>query len=107
MKDGVLPRNPVGQLVAATSVGLVDGAVIVRSAAGPDMAYRRLFSFDEMSGELLWEYDPKVAEEIKWQQKVESKDPNKVYGKGFTLFWKAPAMPPNASSTAFIKFEQT
>ena len=36
-------------------VGVVDRAVIVRSAAGPDMAYRRLFAFDEVSGAVLWD----------------------------------------------------
>jgi len=36
-------------------VGVMDGAVIVRSAAGPDMAYRRLFAFDEDSGAVLWD----------------------------------------------------
>lgn len=36
-------------------VGVVDGSVIVRSAAGPDMAYRKLFGFDEVSGELRWD----------------------------------------------------
>lgn len=36
-------------------IAVVDGAVIVRSAAGPDMAYRRLFAFDENSGAVLWE----------------------------------------------------
>ena len=36
-------------------VGIVHGAVIVRSAAGPDMAYRRLFAFDEATGAVLWD----------------------------------------------------
>ncbi len=36
-------------------IGVVDGAVIVRSAAGPDMAYRRLFAFDEDTGDVLWD----------------------------------------------------
>jgi carbon-monoxide dehydrogenase large subunit len=29
-----------------------------------------------------------------------------VTGKGFALFWKAPAMPPNAASAAFLKFNE-
>ncbi|MFC1620344.1 xanthine dehydrogenase family protein molybdopterin-binding subunit [Candidatus Neomarinimicrobiota bacterium] len=48
----------------------------------------------------------KVAEEINWGKPEKSNDPNKVMGKGFGLFWKAPAMPPNASSAAFIKFNE-
>jgi carbon-monoxide dehydrogenase large subunit len=48
----------------------------------------------------------KVAEEINWGKPEKSNDPNKVRGKGFGLFWKAPAMPPNASSAAFIKFNE-
>lgn len=36
-------------------VGIVDGAVIVRSVAGPDVAYRRLFAFDEETGTVLWD----------------------------------------------------
>ncbi|MCX8095616.1 MAG: molybdopterin-dependent oxidoreductase [Caldisericia bacterium] len=46
----------------------------------------------------------RVAEEIEWDKKEESKDPKKAIGKGFAIFWKAPAMPPNVSTTAFIKF---
>jgi carbon-monoxide dehydrogenase large subunit len=48
----------------------------------------------------------KVAKEIEWGKKEVSKDPNKVIGKGFSLFWKAPAMPPNAASAAFLKFNE-
>ncbi len=54
----------------------------------------------------LLEAIDKVAKEIEWGKKVESKDPNKVIGKGFSLIWKAPAMPPNASSAAFLKFSE-
>ncbi|MEA1973301.1 MAG: xanthine dehydrogenase family protein molybdopterin-binding subunit, partial [Candidatus Cloacimonadota bacterium] len=48
----------------------------------------------------------KVAKEIEWGKQVKSADPNKKIGKGFSLIWKAPAMPPNASSAAFIKFNE-
>jgi len=48
----------------------------------------------------------KVAKEIKWGKKEISKNPNTVLGKGFSLLWKAPAMPPNASSSAFLKFNE-
>lgn len=54
----------------------------------------------------LLEAIDKAAEAIQWGKKEESGDPNKVIGKGFSLLWKAPAMPPNASSTAFLKFNE-
>lgn len=47
-----------------------------------------------------------VAKEVEWGKSVSSEDPNKVIGKGFSLIWKAPAMPPNASSAAFLKFNE-
>jgi len=47
-----------------------------------------------------------VSKEIEWGKKEVSEDPNKVIGKGFSLIWKAPAMPPNASSAAFLKFNE-
>ncbi len=48
----------------------------------------------------------KVKKELKWGEKRESKDPHIKTGKGISLFWKAPAMPPNASSTCFLKFNE-
>ncbi len=54
----------------------------------------------------LLECIDKAAAAIDWGQKLESQDPNKAIGKGFSLFWKAPAMPPNASSSAFLKFNE-
>ena len=39
-------------------------------------------------------------------QKPKSVFPDKAIGKGFSCFWKAPAMPPNASSAAFLKFNE-
>ena len=48
----------------------------------------------------------KVVKEIEWGKKETSRDPHKVIGKGVALFWKAPAMPPNAASTAFLKFNE-
>jgi carbon-monoxide dehydrogenase large subunit len=54
----------------------------------------------------LLESIDRVAAEIGWGKKEVSKDPNKVIGKGFACYWKAPAMPPNAASCAFIKFNE-
>lgn len=49
----------------------------------------------------------KVAEAIGWNKPSEQpKDPNKVRAKGFAAVWKAPAMPANESSAAFLKFSE-
>jgi CO/xanthine dehydrogenase Mo-binding subunit len=48
----------------------------------------------------------RVAAEIEWNKKIKNENPDKVVGKGFALFWKAPAMPANASSTVFLKFNE-
>jgi len=54
----------------------------------------------------LLEAIDKVAEAIKWDKEIKSDDPNIVMGKGISLMWKAPAMPPNAASSAFLKFNE-
>ncbi len=48
----------------------------------------------------------RTAAAIDWGVEEESDDPRVRVGKGFALFWKAPAMPPNASSAAFLKFNE-
>ncbi len=48
----------------------------------------------------------KVAAEIEWGKEEKSDDPNKIIAKGFASVWKAPAMPANESSSAFIKFSE-
>jgi len=48
----------------------------------------------------------KVRAAIDWDHKPASTHPDRVIGKGFAIFWKAPAMPPNASSSAFLKFNE-
>ncbi len=48
----------------------------------------------------------KAAAAIEWGKKEVSADPKKRIGKGFSLFWKAPAMPPNASSSCFLKLNE-
>ncbi|MFO7659412.1 MAG: xanthine dehydrogenase family protein molybdopterin-binding subunit [Candidatus Cloacimonadaceae bacterium] len=60
----------------------------------------------EMNPSGLQQCIEKVAKEIEWGKKLKSKDPKKAIGKGFAIFWKAPAMPPNASSSAFLKFNE-
>ncbi len=48
----------------------------------------------------------RVEKEIRWGVKERAKDPKKAIGKAVVCFWKAPAMPPNASSSAFLKFNE-
>jgi len=59
-----------------------------------------------MNANGLREAIDRVAAEIEWEQEEQPSAPGKVVGKAVTLFWKAPAMPPNASSTAFLKFNE-
>jgi len=48
----------------------------------------------------------KTAAAIGWGKKETPSDPAKAIGKSLVLFWKAPAMPPNAGSSAFLKFNE-
>jgi CO/xanthine dehydrogenase Mo-binding subunit len=45
----------------------------------------------------------KVAQALDWGVKDPPSAPNKLRGKGVALAWKAPAMPPNAGSSALVK----
>jgi CO/xanthine dehydrogenase Mo-binding subunit len=60
----------------------------------------------------LLECIDKAAAAIGWGKKKsairnpQSAIEKKVTGKGIACFWKAPAMPPNAGSSAFIKFNE-
>jgi CO/xanthine dehydrogenase Mo-binding subunit len=45
----------------------------------------------------------KTAEAIGWGNRTAPSAPNKRCGKGLALMWKAPAMPPNAGSSAWIE----
>jgi carbon-monoxide dehydrogenase large subunit len=45
----------------------------------------------------------KTAEAIGWGRKAPPSAPNKRRGKGLALMWKAPAMPPNAGSSAWVE----
>ncbi len=47
-----------------------------------------------------------VAKEIRWHETPSPSGPDMAIGKGFSLFWKAPAMPPNTSSSCFLKFNE-
>ncbi len=48
----------------------------------------------------------KVAQAIEWGQKSRPSAPNKRRGKGIALMWKAPAMPPNAGSSAWVELTE-
>lgn len=48
----------------------------------------------------------KVAEAIGWGHKAPPSAPNKRRGKGIALMWKAPAMPPNAGSSAWVELAE-
>ena len=48
----------------------------------------------------------KVAEAIDWGVKAPASAPNKRRGKGIALMWKAPAMPPNAGSSAWVELTE-
>ncbi len=61
---------------------------------------------EKMNPSGLLECIDKVADAIDWGTEETSDDPNKVVGKGVALMWKAPAMPPNASSSSFLKFNE-
>jgi carbon-monoxide dehydrogenase large subunit len=48
----------------------------------------------------------KAAEAIGWGTKDPPSAPNKRRGKGMALMWKAPAMPPNAGSSAEVRMNE-
>lgn len=48
----------------------------------------------------------KAAEAIDWGRKSPPSAPNKRRGKGLALMWKAPAMPGNAGSSAWIELAE-
>ncbi len=48
----------------------------------------------------------KAAEAINWGRKDPPSAPNKRRGKGIALMWKAPAMPPNAGSSAKVDLNE-
>jgi CO/xanthine dehydrogenase Mo-binding subunit len=48
----------------------------------------------------------KTADGIAWGVKASPSSPNKRRGKGIALMWKAPAMPPNAGSSAWVELAE-
>jgi CO/xanthine dehydrogenase Mo-binding subunit len=54
----------------------------------------------------LQECIDKVAKGINWGKKEKASAPNKLRGKGVAISWKAPAMPPNAGSSAWVEMNE-
>ncbi len=48
----------------------------------------------------------KAAEAINWGKVEPASAPHKRRGKGMAIMWKAPAMPPNAGSSASVRFNE-
>jgi carbon-monoxide dehydrogenase large subunit len=48
----------------------------------------------------------KAAQAIDWGRKAPPSAPNKRRGKGIAIMWKAPAMPPNAGSSAWVELTE-
>lgn len=48
----------------------------------------------------------KAAQGIEWGKKNPPSSPNKRRGKGIAAMWKAPAMPPNAGSSAWVELAE-
>lgn len=68
--------------------------------AGDTLAYGAPMNPGDLPGAL-----DAVAKEIQWGQ-AEKARRGKAIGKGMACFWKAPAMPANASSAAYLKFNE-
>ena len=47
-----------------------------------------------------------VAKSIKWNEAVKPSSPDKLRGRGIAIMWKAPAMPPNAGSSAWVELAE-
>lgn len=54
----------------------------------------------------LLECIEKASEAIEWGKKSSPSTPNKRRGKGLAAMWKAPAMPPNAGSSAWVELAE-
>jgi carbon-monoxide dehydrogenase large subunit len=48
----------------------------------------------------------RVAKDIQWGEKEPPSAPHKLRGKGIAIMWKAPAMPRNAASEAWVVFNE-
>ena len=60
----------------------------------------------QMNPSGLLEAIDRAADAIDWGIEQPAPSPTVRVGKGIAAFWKAPAMPPNAGSAAFLKFNE-
>jgi CO/xanthine dehydrogenase Mo-binding subunit len=54
----------------------------------------------------LQECIDKTAKGVNWGKKEAPSAPNKLRGKGIAISWKAPAMPPNPGSSAWVEMNE-
>ncbi|MGB8647825.1 MAG: xanthine dehydrogenase family protein molybdopterin-binding subunit [Anaerolineae bacterium] len=54
----------------------------------------------------LTECIEKATAAINWGKRESPTAPNKKRGKGLAIMWKAPAMPPNAGSSAYVRLNE-
>ena len=94
-------ESHVDRVAAAIGMDPVDFRRHNAIAEGDTLAYGA-----EMNPSGALEAIDRAAAAIEWGTPETSDDPTKVIGKGFAAYWKAPAMPPNASSAAFLKFNE-
>jgi CO/xanthine dehydrogenase Mo-binding subunit len=47
-----------------------------------------------------------VAKSLKFNEKAKPSSPDRLRGKGIAIAWKAPAMPPNAGSSAWVELAE-
>jgi len=60
----------------------------------------------EMHANGLLECLDKTADAIAWSKRSKPSTKNKARGKGIAIMWKAPAMPPNAGSSAWVELTE-
>jgi carbon-monoxide dehydrogenase large subunit len=48
----------------------------------------------------------KATEAVDWGKPAEASEPTKRRGRGLAIMWKAPAMPPNAGSSAVVRLNE-
>jgi len=97
-------ESHINEMAKKLKLDAVDFRLKNAIAEGDKLAYGA-----SMNPNGLHECITKVAKAIEWGKKYPEDNKNKsniVHGKGFSLFWKAPAMPPNASSSCFLKFNE-
>ncbi len=88
----------------------------VAEKLGMDARAFRLKNCIKTGGEVVtgWKMHPikldecieKATAAIHWGTREPASAPNKRRGKGLAIMWKAPAMPPNAGSSAYVRLNE-